>query len=117
MKDFQSGKTTEEYPTVIKENHNALAFYGVTKDILSETKEAKGEYDTNTLGNLALKIDEIIKKHQKVDWHDNLDIHNRIEQDLDDLLFDFKDKFQLDIDIDTIDKIIEQIKTVALRRY
>lgn len=117
MKDFQSGKTTEEYPTVIKENHNALAFYGVTKDILSETKEAKGEYDTNTLGNLALKIDEIIKKHQKVDWHDNLDIHNRIEQDLDDLLFDFKDKYQLDIDIDTIDKIIEQIKTVALRRY
>jgi len=117
MKDFQSGKTTEEYPTVIKENRNAKAFYGVTKDILSETAEDAGDYDTNTLGDLALKIDEIIKKHQKVDWHDNLDIHNRIEQDLDDLLFDFKDKYDLDIDFDTIDKIIEQIKTVALRRY
>lgn len=117
MRDYQSGKPTEDYPTVIKENYNAQAFYGVTKDILSETKDSAGDYDTNTLGDLALKMDEIIRKHQKVDWHDNLDIHNRIAQDLDDLLFDFKDKYKLDIDVDTIDKIIEQIKTVALKRY
>ncbi|HZG73836.1 MAG TPA: type I restriction enzyme endonuclease domain-containing protein, partial [Chondromyces sp.] len=117
MKDYQSGQSTEEYPTVIKENRNAQAFYGVTKDILSETKEATASYDTNTLGNLASKMDEIIKEHQKVDWHDNLEIHNRIAQELDDLLFDFKEKYNLEIDFDTIDKIIEQIKTVALRRY
>lgn len=117
MRDYQSGKTAEDYPTVIKENYNAQAFYGVTKDILSETKETAGDYDVNTLGDLALKMDEIIRKHQKVDWHDNLEIHNRIAQDLDDLLFDFKDKYEWDLDLDTIDKIIEQIKTVALRRY
>ncbi|MGG2941367.1 hypothetical protein ABEO47_15795, partial [Heyndrickxia faecalis] len=96
---------------------NAQAFYGVTKDILSETKETAANYDTNTLGDLALKVDEIIQEHQKVDWHDNVEIHNRIAQELDDLLFDFKEKHHLDIDFDTIDKIIEQIKTVALRRY
>ncbi len=62
-------------------------------------------------------MDEIIKEHQKVDWHDNIDIHNRIAQELDDLLFDFKERYNLDIDFDTIDKIIEQIKTVARRRY
>lgn len=117
MKDYQSGESTEQYPTVIKENQNAQAFYGVTKDILSETKETSASYDTDILGDLALKMDEIIKEHQKVDWHDNLEIHNRIAQELDDLLFDFKDKYDLDIDFDTIDKIIEQIKTVALRRY
>ena len=117
MKDYQSGESTEQYPTVIKENQNAQAFYGVTKDILSETKETSASYDTDILGDLALNMDEIIKEHQKVDWHDNLEIHNRIAQELDDLLFDFKDKYDLDIDFDTIDKIIEQIKTVALRRY
>ena len=117
MKDYQSGESTEQYPTVIKENQNAQAFYGVTKDILSETKETSVSYDADTLGDLALNMDEIIKEHQKVDWHDNLEIHNRIAQELDDLLFDFKDKYDLDIDFDTIDKIIEQIKTVALRRY
>jgi type I restriction enzyme, R subunit len=117
MKDYQSGQTTEQYPNVIKENRNAQAFYGVTKDILSETKETAASYDTNTLGELASEMDKIVKEHQKVDWHDNLEIHNRIAQELDDLLFDFKEKHNLDIDFDTIDKIIEQIKTVALRRY
>ena len=117
MKEYQSGHTIEKYPEVIKDNHNAQAFYGVTRDILSETKETAPSYDTNTLGELASEMDKIIKKHQKVDWHDNVDIHNRIAQELDDLLFDFKEKHNLDLDIDTIDKIIEQIKTVALRRY
>ncbi|WP_046721751.1 type I restriction endonuclease subunit R [Heyndrickxia coagulans] len=117
MNDYRRGESSERYPEVIKENRNAQAFYGVTKDILSETKETAANYDTNTLGDLALKIDEIIQEHQKVDWHDNVEIHNRIAQELDDLLFDFKEKHHLDIDFDTIDKIIEQIKTVALRRY
>lgn len=117
MNDYRRGESSERYPEVIKENRNAQAFYGVTKDILSETKETAASYDTNTLGDLALKIDEIIQEHQKVDWHDNVEIHNRIAQELDDLLFDFKEKHNLDIDFDTIDKIIEQIKTVALRRY
>ena len=117
MNDYRRGESSERYPEIIKENLNAQAFYGVTKDILSETKETAASYDTNTLGDLALKIDEIIQEHQKVDWHDNVEIHNRIAQELDDLLFDFKEKHNLDIDFDTIDKIIEQIKTVALRRY
>ncbi len=117
MKDYQSGASTEEYPTIIRDNHNAQAFYGVTKDILSEMNEASASYDVDTIGELALQIDEIIKKHTKVDWHNNMEIHNRIAQDLDDLLFDFKDRYDLDIDFDTIDKIIEQVKTVALRRY
>lgn len=117
MNDYRRGESSERYPEIIKENRNAQAFYGVTKDILSETKETAASYDTNTLGDLALKMDEIIQEHQKVDWHDNVEIHNRIAQELDDLLFDFKEKYNLDIDFDTIDKIIEQIKTVALRRY
>ena len=117
LKDYQSGGSTETYPEVIKENRNAQAFYGVTRDILSETKETSASYDTDALGDLAFRMDEIIKKHRKVDWHDNIDIHNRIVQELDDLLFEFKEKYNWDIDFDTIDKIIEQIKTVALRRY
>ncbi|MFS0646841.1 type I restriction endonuclease subunit R [Siminovitchia sp. 179-K 8D1 HS] len=117
MKDYQNGQSTEQYPHVIKENRNAQAFYGVTRDILSETKKTAASYDTNTLGDLALKMDGIIQEHQKVDWHDNVEVHNRIAQELDDLLFDYKEKYNLNIDIDIIDKIIEQIKTVALRRY
>lgn len=117
MKDYQSGEPAEDYPTVIRENPNAQAFYGVTKDILSEISEEQANYDDDSLGELSLKMDDAIRKHLKVDWRDNIDIHNRIEQELDDLLFEYKDSIDLDLDFDTIDKIIEQIKTVALNRY
>ncbi|MCU5052768.1 type I restriction endonuclease subunit R [Bacillus cereus] len=117
MKDYRKGESTDDYPEVIKENRNAQAFYGVTKDIISEVTETSSSYGVDPLGDLAIKMDQVIKEHQKVDWHNNIEIHNRIAQDLDDLLFDFADGHNLEMDYDTIDKIIEQIKTVALRRY
>lgn len=115
MKDYRKGESTEEYPDAIKKNTNAQAFYGVTKDIMSEVKEPIASYDV--LGELALKMDKIIQQYTKVDWHDNPEVHNRIAQELDDLLYDFTKEHQMELDFDQIDKLIEQIKTVALRRY
>lgn len=114
MKDYRKGESDEEYPDEIKGNRNAQAFYGVTKEFMSEVKETEAKYH---LGDLALKMDGIIREHQKVDWHNNLEIHNRIDQELDDMLCDFYEQHGIDVDFDMIDKIIEQIKTVALRRY
>lgn len=116
MKDYRNGESSESYPEIIKENRNAQAFYGVTKDIMSsEVKETEASYEV--LGDLALRMDKIIQDYAKVDWHDNIEIHNRIAQELDDLLYDFSTEKNVELDFDTIDKIIEQIKTVALRRY
>lgn len=116
MKDYRNGESNESYPEIIKENRNAQAFYGVTKDIMSsEVKEPEASYEV--LGDLALRMDKIIQDYAKVDWHDNIEIHNRIAQELDDLLYDFSTEKNVELDFDTIDKIIEQIKTVALRRY
>nr|WP_246593647.1 type I restriction enzyme endonuclease domain-containing protein [Evansella tamaricis] len=116
MKDYRNGESSESYPEIIKENRNAQAFYGVTKDIMSsEVKDPEATYEV--LGDLALRIDKIIQDYAKVDWHDNIEIHNRIAQELDDMLYDFSTVKNVELDFDTIDKIIEQIKTVALRRY
>ncbi len=57
MKDIMEkykGAPVETYPEVIRENQNAQAFYGVTKDILSETVESTVDYNTESLGQLAL---------------------------------------------------------------
>src|SRR5690606_7597398 len=89
-KEYGSGESTESYPAVIKENRNAQAFYGKTKEILSKTIDGRASYHADDLGDLAQKMDEIIQSHIKVDWHTNLDIQKRIEQDLDDLLYDFQ---------------------------
>ncbi|USK75903.1 type I restriction endonuclease subunit R [Peribacillus frigoritolerans] len=115
MKDYQKGESDDDYPDVIKTNQNAQAFYGVTKDIMSELKDTSAS--SEILGDLALKIDEIVREYKKVDWHDNTQIHNRIAQELDDLLYDFSKENKMNLDFDQIDKIIEQVKAVALRRY
>lgn len=117
IKDYRRGPSDDEFPDAIRKNKNAQAFYGVTKDLVSQLMESSATYHTDPLAELALKMDGVIRKHQKVDWHDNMEIHKRIDQDLDDLLFEFKKAHQIELDYDTIDKIIEQAKTVALRRY
>lgn len=116
LKEFRQGEPKEDYPTIIKDNGHAQAFYGVTKDVLT-IKDQKASYGDEDFANLAIKIDAIIKQHQKVDWHNNPQIHNRIAQDIDDLLFDFSNENNVTLDFDTIDKVIEQVKTVAIKRY
>ncbi|WP_026799194.1 type I restriction endonuclease subunit R [Pontibacillus halophilus] len=113
--EYRQGASEDNYPSNIKGNGNAQAFYGVTKDTFNEINEKKTSYDL--VGELALDMDGIIREHTKVDWHDNTDVHNRIEQALDDLVYEFADKQGIELDFDQIDKLIEQIKTVALRRY
>lgn len=113
--DYRQGDSTADYPEMIRENRVAQAFYGVAKDMVSPMSETAASYDS--IGELALQIDQIINEHKKVDWHKNLEIHKRIEQDLDDLLYQFFEEHHIDLDFDTIDKIIEQVKTVAIKRY
>jgi len=44
-------------------------------------------------------------------------IHKQIEQNLDDLFFDFSEEAGIKIDFDTIDAIIEKMKSIVLKRY
>ena len=55
--------------------------------------------------------------HSQVDWTNNKTIHDRISQDIDDLFYGYEKERGLKLSFDTIDKIIENVKTVALRRF
>jgi len=116
LRDFRSGSSGITYPDNIRKNPNAQAFYGVTNEIVRETNEAYAVND-DTVGELALKITEIIETYSKVDWHDNVEVHKRIAQELDDLLYDYAKENGWKLDFDQIDKIIENVKTIALKRY
>lgn len=116
LQDFRSESSGITYPENIRKDPNAQAFYGVASEVVRETKETY-KVDDHAMGELALEITKIIENNTKVDWHNNLDVHNRIAQELDDLLFEFKNQYGLDLDYEQIDKIIENVKTVALKRY
>lgn len=132
MNDFTKGYSGENHPENIKNNPHAQAFYGTIKEVFSEKtgfiiKEEKATYMSpdnikndltdDDLGYIALEINKIIDTHSKVDWHDNMEVHNRIAQEIDDFLYDYSKKKEFEIDFDDIDRIIENIKTIALRRY
>ena len=116
--DYARGETGQahSYPEAIRDNGHAKAFYGHLKHIMKEDTSA---YLTDSdVADIALGVDRIFEQHVKVDWRDNLDVHNRIEQAIDDLLYDeLFDKHALEAKSDQIEKIIEELKTIALRRY
>lgn len=80
-------------------------------------KDEQVSYGNEDFAKLSIEMDTIIKCHKKVDWHNNVQVHNRIEQDIDDLLYDFSKEKNVVLEDDVILKLIEQIKVVALKRY
>ncbi len=115
LNDYKTGQSGYSYPENIKKNHNAQAFFGAAVDTFGNVSESSESYQT--IGDLALEIHKIVEEHSKVDWHDNSKVHNLIAQELDDLLYDFYKKNGMALDYDQIDKLIDSVKTIALRRY
>lgn len=115
MEDYHAGKSTVTYPESIKNNVHAQAFYGVLSAVFDEAKEA--EVSPDFVAEIAEEITKIVANHSQVDWTNNKTIHDRISQDIDDLFYDYEKERGLKLSFDTIDKIIENVKTVALRRF
>lgn len=108
------------YPDTIKTNDSAKAFYGSVSDILKEDEETYGvEIDSlsDEFAELSIKIEEVISHLTKVDWYNNRDINNQIEQEIEDLTLEFSKKNGIKLGWDEVDKIINEIKKIAHERY
>lgn len=115
VKDYRQGYSGYIYPENINNNSNAQAFYGVVSEVVSEYNVNNTSSDL--LGEIAFKINKVFETHIKVDFHNNIDVHNKIAQEIDDLLFDYSNTYSINLSIESIDKIIENAKIVAIRRY
>ena len=115
MEDYHSGKSSVSYPERIKHNVHAQAFYGVITALLDDAQVDGMTPDF--AAEIAEEITAIIAKHSRVDWTNNQTIHNRISQDIDDLFYAYEKNRGLVLSFDLIDKVIENVKTVALRRF
>ena len=115
MEDYHTGKSTVSYPERIKHNVHAQAFYGVLTALFDDAQV--GDITPDFAAEIAEEITAIIAKHSQVDWTNNQTIHDRISQDIDDLFYEYEKNRNVILDFDIIDKIIENVKTVALRRF
>ena len=85
MEDYHTGKSTVSYPERIKSNVHAQAFYGVLNAIFDEIENEQILPDF--VAEVAEEITKIIATHSQVDWTNNMTIHDRISQDIDDLFY------------------------------
>lgn len=115
MEDYHSGKSSVSYPERIKCNIHAQAFYGVITALFDDA-QIEG-MTPDFAAEIAEEITAIIAKHSRIDWTNNQTIHNRISQDIDDLFYAYEKNRGLVLSFDLIDKVIENVKTVALRRF
>ncbi len=115
MADYRKGTTNITYPEKIKGNVHAQAFYGVITAILDDEIDINGNIDV--ISDISLEVTSIIQNHDTVDWQTNKEIHNKIAQDIDDMFYRLEKENGFIIDFDIIDKIIENVITVALRRF
>jgi len=114
LDDLRNGADNVDCPVTLKNNAHARAFYGVICDIV-EPSNTEGM--TEILATLALSIDSIIDRLTKVDWHNNPDVHNKIAQEIDDLLYTYEKDNGIILAPKEVDKLISEIIKVALSRY
>lgn len=115
MEDYYAGKSTVSYPERIKANVHAQAFYGVLTALFDEVED--GRITPDFVAEVSEEITKIVASHSQVDWTNNKTIHDRISQDIDDLFYKYEKEHGLKLSFDLIDKIIDNVKTVALRRF
>lgn len=115
MEDYYAGKSTVSYPERIKNNVHAQAFYGVLTALFDEVEDERITPDF--VAEVSEEITKIVASHSQVDWTNNKTIHDRISQNIDDLFYKYEKERGLKLSFDLIDKVIDNVKTVALRRF
>lgn len=112
--DFRKGNSGISYPTNIT-TENSRAFYGVIYDKL--IPRMKENANIEEIGEIALTIQREIESKIKRDWHYNADIHNEIAQAIDDTIFMYATRKNINLDLEELDKLIEEIINIALMKY
>ena len=112
--DFRKGNSGISYPTNIT-TENSRAFYGVIYDKL--IPRMKENANIEEIGEIALTIQREIESKIKRDWHYNTDIHNEIAQVIDDTIFMYATRKNINLDLEELDKLIEEIINIALMKY
>lgn len=118
--DFRQGISRSQYPSSIAADGDSKAFYGCVVITLRNKNIDVPECIEEIIASYAVKIKEVVIRHTKRDWKQNVMVHKDIHRALDDVLFDMFDSIGITIDknnVDLIDLIIDEIMKVAVARF
>ena len=102
------GRDKSVYPENIRNNDDAKAYFGVLREKIS--------VNNDIISDIAIEIFNIIEDHKIRDWIYNQDVQNAMDIDIEEVLFRFKSKYDIDLPTGVIEGIIETLIMVAKRR-
>ncbi|MFP2994369.1 HsdR family type I site-specific deoxyribonuclease [Spongiivirga sp. MCCC 1A20706] len=115
--DAVLNRTDSELPESLKDKGVARAFYGISLEEFEPKLDDKTQLKIVS-ETLALKCDEIIQRLRKVDWAKSIDIPKKMIFLIGDFIIDeIRDKYDLKLSFEDIDKIAERMVDVAKIRY
>ena len=109
-------RSGDNLPEKLNNREIAKAFYGISQERLSKFNHS--HLNTKDISaDIAIKIDDIILQNKIVDWVYNADIQKKIANDIDDILYSIKGRYNIDLNHDDFDYIIENCLKIAKNRY
>jgi type I restriction enzyme R subunit len=112
LSTLESG-TTGDVPEVLQDREVAQAYFGIVEQIAhSAGIEDAAEFCVD----VGLAVDDVVGEEPPVDWVKNDDFKNRIRQEIDDVLFDLKEKYNVPLTLEQMDEICEECLRIAERR-
>jgi type I restriction enzyme R subunit len=107
MRDGQSS----DLPLILKPYHHAPAYFRQLRLAMQEqglTEEGAAQ--------AAIWLDEMIAAQRVTDWTTNLDVQRRIQQQIDDLLYDIGQQYNVTLSVEQSEQLIESLMGIAKSR-
>jgi type I restriction enzyme R subunit len=108
-------RTGDDVPDEVAHNENAKAYYGSIKDVF-ERRKTDGLDVKRLAADAGLNFDRIIESRRIVNWVNNVDVQNRMRQELEDYLFELKERSGIPLAFDDIDTILDESLDIAKAR-
>ncbi|MDZ7609843.1 MAG: type I restriction endonuclease subunit R [Candidatus Desulforudaceae bacterium] len=106
----------DDIPEKLSGNEDAMAYFGILKPFFEQHQLEKDQCDELS-ADTALAIQDILKRHWKVQFWDDDDAQKQVINEIDDYLFDeIKGNRGLEMSLDQMDEIIERAMQVARHR-
>jgi type I restriction enzyme R subunit len=107
-------RTGDDLPEALAGEDVAKAYYGIVNQQVTEALgEEKAAALAPALAETAIAIDRIIDDHRIVKWRDNVDVQNRMKMAIEDHLFEVQEALGIELDFDTIDRILDGTLEIA----
>ena len=102
-------------PEGVQNNPKARAFYGALNEVLN--KKLDKEISKNKVAEAGIEIEEIVKNLIITDWKKNVDIQNKMENEIEDYLISKRGQLGIEISFDEIDSILIKCLRVAKNNF